>query len=539
MLERKQKAVADRPLPSRVLLLLLALLMSFMQVLPAWSQPAAEAGAGNQSISINWQICPPQPLCFHSVEARQAWAKEHNCRFLEDVCEKTTPDQDKQGATEADKGFWGDLWGKVSGALTYGYEFVKGLFAGLKDQIGDLIDLISNPLEVAEGLIELGKAFYDDPKGTLAMLAELLGQEAVDSITRATQCGAYDLGKIIGQYVSPAVMLKLATRLTQYGGKLSDAVRATRHDLGCASFVAGTPIHTGQGTQAIERIGVGALVSSRDEWRWSETPQRVDNTFKRTAPGYRELRTEFETYRVTDEHPLWVQGKGWTEARHVTDEDVLGSLEGDALVRENRAVAEPVEVYNFSVANTPNYFVGEAGLWVHNAKCDLTRVSDIRDTALGLLGALQKGFKGELIVRETLEAKGYTVVSAVGKHDGAFEAWQGKKGIDGIFKDPQGNYVIVESKTTGGIKPSDPEGCVAKLCQTQNNGRQMSREWIENNLKDSVPDPAEREAILEAIKKGEVKKVYAQTDANGTTFHEVIDVAGDRKAVKLGGQLHL
>ena len=371
MLERKQKAVADRPLPSRVLLLLLALLMSFMQVLPAWSQPAAEAGAGNQSISINWQICPPQPLCFHSVEARQAWAKEHNCRFLEDVCEKTTPDQDKQGATEADKGFWGDLWGKVSGALTYGYEFVKGLFAGLKDQIGDLIDLISNPLEVAEGLIELGKAFYDDPKGTLAMLAELLGQEAVDSITRATQCGAYDLGKIIGQYVSPAVMLKLATRLTQYGGKLSDAVRATKLDLGCASFVAGTPIHTGQGTQAIERIGVGALVSSRDEWRWSETPQRVDNTFKRTAPGYRELRTEFETYRVTDEHPLWVQGKGWTEARHVTDEDVLGSLEGDALVRENRAVAEPVEVYNFSVANTPNYFVGEAGLWVHNAKCDL------------------------------------------------------------------------------------------------------------------------------------------------------------------------
>lgn len=372
MFERKQKVAADRPLRSRVLLLLLAVLMSFMQVLPAWSQPTAQGAGGEEpSVSINWQICPPQPLCFHSVEARQAWAKEHNCRFLEDVCEKNTPDKDNQGATEADKGFWGDLWDKVSGALTYGYEFVKGLFAGLKDQIGDLIDLISNPLEVAEGLIELGKAFYDDPKGTLATLAELLGQEAVDTITKATQCGAYDLGKVIGQYVSPAVLLKLATRLTHYGGKLKDAVKATKHDLGCASFVAGTPIHTGQGTQAIESIQIGMRVNARDEWRWSETPQRVDNTFKRTAPGYRELRTEFETYRVTDEHPLWVQGKGWTEAQHVTDEDVLGSLEGDVLVRENRAVAEPVEVYNFSVANTPNYFVGEAGLWVHNAKCDL------------------------------------------------------------------------------------------------------------------------------------------------------------------------
>jgi hypothetical protein len=145
--------------------------------------------------------------------------------------------------------------------------------------------------------------------------------------------------------------------------------------------------------------------------------------------------------------------------------------------------------------------------------------------------------KPELIVRETLEAKGYTVVSAVGKHDGAFEAWQGKKGIDGIFKDPQGNYVIVESKTTGGKKPTDPEGCVAKLCSTKENGRQMSRTWIENNLKDSVPDPAEREEILRAIENKEIKKVYAQTDANGTTFHEIIDVGKD--GAKLGGQLNL
>lgn len=134
-------------------------------------------------------------------------------------------------------------------------------------------------------------------------------------------------------------------------------------------------------------------------------------------------------------------------------------------------------------------------------------------------------------------AKGYTVVSAVGKHDGAFEAWQGKKGIDGIFKDPQGNYVIVESKTTGGKKPNDPEGCVARLCMTSENGRQMSDKWIMDHINKSDLDPAEKDAILKAINKNGIKKVYAQTDVNGTTFHEILDV--DSKNVKLGGQLKL
>lgn len=123
------------------------------------------------------------------------------------------------------------------------------------------------------------------------------------------------------------------------------------------------------------------------------------------------------------------------------------------------------------------------------------------------------------------------------KHDDTFEFWQGKRGIDGIFKDPQGNYVIVESKTTGGIKPSNPEGCVAKLCSTKENGRQMSNDWIKANIEKSVSDPAERAAILRAIDNKEIKKIYAQTDANGTTFHEILGVGED--GAKLGGQLHL
>ncbi len=80
------------------------------------------------------------------------------------------------------------------------------------------------------------------------------------------------------------------------------------------------------------------------------------------------LTTEFETVRVTEEHPLWLQGKGWTKVSEITVNDVIASLDGDVLILDNKKVETPLQVYNFSVANTPNYFVGESKIWVHNAK---------------------------------------------------------------------------------------------------------------------------------------------------------------------------
>jgi hypothetical protein len=512
-----------------ILLLVFAVLFSSLGQTWAQSRPALlgsssalPSSSTPASSGIVTAICEPPPICFQSKEARQAYAQQHQCQFLEDVCEKTPASADNKGAPTADQGFWSGLWGSVSSGLTYGYEFGKGLFSGLKGQITDIIDLISNPLEVAQGLAALGKAFYDDPKGTLVILGELLGQGAVDTITKATQCGAYDLGKVIGSYVSPAVMLKLATRLGKYSGKLGDAVKATKLELGCASFAAGTLVWTAQGMVPIETVAQGAMVASRHDALWSDAPQRVDNTFGRMAPRYRVLRTEFESIRLTDEHPLWVQGKGWTAAQDLTDEDVLASAQGDALVLENTPVAQPLRVYNFSVDQTHNYFVGASGLWAHNAKCELTRTADIQNTTYKLLDRGQKGFKGELVVREALEAKGYTVIKAVGKHDGAYDAWKGKGGIDGIYKDKDGNYVIVESKATGGVKPSDPEGCVAGLCKLTGGERQMSTEWLLKRIKgdESIPQ-AERDAIQAAIKNGNAKRIYAQTDDAGTTFHEI------------------
>lgn len=367
----------------------------------AWAQQPSPPRDGTPplppSSAIVTKICEPPPICFGSKEARLKYAKEHDCKFLEDVCEKAPASDDNKGAKPGDKGFWAGLWDDVSRAVKYGYEFGKGLFTGLKDQVTDLIELISNPVEVVQGLVALGKAFYDDPKGTLKILGELLGQTAIDTITRATQCGAYDLGKVIGSYVSPAVMLKLAGRLAKSSGKLADAVKVLKKDLGCASFVAGTLIQTPDGAVPIEHIARGNTVHSRHDKLWSDQVQRVDDTFGRVAPSYRELRTEFETFRLTDEHPLWVQGKGWTEAKDVGEDDVLASLHGDARVATNTAIATPVRVYNFSVAQTPSYFVGDSGLWAHNAKCELPMPYKAPKSPSGYKLGASDGGKGEWV----------------------------------------------------------------------------------------------------------------------------------------------
>lgn len=505
---------------ARLLIVWLMLCVLAGATLSAWAQ---SSGGG-----VVWKICDPPPICFESKEAKEAWAKEEKCRFIEEVCEKTTPEQDKKGASEADKSLWGQLWDSVKGALTYGYEFVKGLYAGLKDQIADLTYLFTNTGDVVQGLIQLGKAFFEDPKGTLLSLGELLGQEAVDAITKATQCGAYDLGKVVATYVNPYFAVKLAQRLTKYGGKLADASKAVKHDYGCVSFAAGTLVFTANGLIPIEQVTIGQQVLSRNERNYADRPQAVTHTMNRQASAFQLLTTEGGSYRVTPEHPMWLQGKGWTPAEQIQPGDVLAGERLDSLVITNQAVAQPLRVYNFSVGRTPSYFVGTVGIWVHNIHCDTKVFSKpYKD-----LEPHERGFRGEYDVFKQLLDKGMQPVGKSFDPRGKdpqelFAKWYGSRGIDGIYKDADGNYIIIESKAMDGEKPGDPEGCKAKLCMTKNSGRQLSKNWVNERLKDLVDDPDELAKIKAAMKDGKVQRIYAQTDHKGTTYHHVVDLSNN------------
>ena len=113
--------------------------------------------------------------------------------------------------------------------------------------------------------------------------------------------------------------------------------------------------------------------------------RRIGRTYERTAyhlrvVGIRDGDGREQTVRVTDEHPFFVAGRGWTKAKDLSAGDRLLGAAGEAsTVISNLGEAHPegVTVYNLEVEDDHTYFVraegsdGEA-VWVHNANYSLT-----------------------------------------------------------------------------------------------------------------------------------------------------------------------
>jgi len=267
---------------------------------------------------------------------------------------------------DRDSGVLRRIWTELKNLAGPAVEFVKGFWEGIKEQLSDLVELITDPLEVAKGLYQLARNFIDDPSGTARAIGDALGKD----LQQLVSCGAFDRGRVLGSNVDPAFMLKLATKLAKLG-RLAHALDETKRAFGCASFVAGTSIWNAFGLQPIDTVRAGDWVLSRDRGTLQESPREVSRTFHRTAAGYYALVTEAEVLQVTAEHPVWVQGRGWTEVRELQPGDPVAGIGGDVLVRAAIPIDSPREVFNFTVPGTDSYFVGSSGLWVHNANCQI------------------------------------------------------------------------------------------------------------------------------------------------------------------------
>ena len=266
----------------------------------------------------------------------------------------------------ADDGLLGQIWSELKELAAGTREFVQGFWKGIRQQLDDLVDLIRRPLETAKGLYRLARSFLDDPATTARLIGEALGKD----LTQLAYCGAYDRGRVLGSYISPAFMLKLTAKLAKFR-TLEHALDELKKDFGCGSFAAGTPIWTSEGTRAIEQLQSGDEVESRAAGTYRESRQRIGRSFQRHAPRYYALQLEEETLHVTEEHPLWVQGRGWTPVRELQTGDPLATATGDVLVLQAIPVDSPLPVFNFSVPQTESYFAGRSGLWAHNANCDI------------------------------------------------------------------------------------------------------------------------------------------------------------------------
>lgn len=277
-----------------------------------------------------------------------------------------TPTNSNAPLAAEDRSTLGRVWDELRGLAADAYEFVRGFWDGIQEQIGDLVAAISDPVETARGVYELAMAFMEDPAGTARTIGGAVGHD----LSQLVDCGAYDRGRVLGSYVSPAFMLKLATKLARFGrGALEEAADATRRELGCASFAADTLVWTSERTVPIQSLQPGAWVDSRSDRTYRDSSQLVTRAFDRRVPVHHQVETEASSFAVTKEHPFWVQGRGWTPIREIEVGAPLATADGDTLVLANRRVDEALQVFNLTVANDSSYFVGEDRVWAHNATC--------------------------------------------------------------------------------------------------------------------------------------------------------------------------
>ncbi|WP_045114334.1 polymorphic toxin-type HINT domain-containing protein [Microscilla marina] len=132
-------------------------------------------------------------------------------------------------------------------------------------------------------------------------------------------------------------------------------------------FVAGTLILTNKDHKKIEDIRVGDWVWSYNEKTGRQELKRVTKVFVRQTQKLINLYFGNEIIQTTPDHPFYLEGK-WVKSGNLSQGDSLHlfcsrRLALDSLVK----VDTNARVYNFSVTKHHNYFVGKAGVLVHNA----------------------------------------------------------------------------------------------------------------------------------------------------------------------------
>jgi hypothetical protein len=190
-------------------------------------------------------------------------------------------------------------------------------------------------------------------------------------------------------------------------------------------FVAGTKVHTEYGLKNIEEIHPGDMVLTRDE----DAPDS-ENRYRRVTELFRTNPSRLLTIRYqidqvdhkeqltcTGEHPFFVVKQGYCRPDELhraespwdsylatnlsTQRTTVAALTGEftaaddletgdtLLLADNRTATiieisetvasenEQFTTYNFSVEGDHTYFVGETGVWVHNAGAVCDRAAEI------------------------------------------------------------------------------------------------------------------------------------------------------------------
>ncbi len=136
------------------------------------------------------------------------------------------------------------------------------------------------------------------------------------------------------------------------------------------SFVGGTLIHTEFGLIPINEISIGDRVWSYNEETGKKSLQEVIHLV--SGDGTKELvdieLLSGEVVTTTGNHPFYLPELAtWTNASDLNDTSVLSGYNGSILIIDSlSSYSKKTTVYNLSVANDHNYYVGSTGVLAHN-----------------------------------------------------------------------------------------------------------------------------------------------------------------------------
>lgn len=134
-------------------------------------------------------------------------------------------------------------------------------------------------------------------------------------------------------------------------------------------FVAGTKVHTEKGFKAIEKIKPGDRVWSEDTSNNSKALKKVKKIFVREKDSIVRLTINGEVIKTTNEHPFYVEGRGFVEAEKLKTGDKVRLEDGKIAIVESKEflhLEKPIKVYNFEVEDYHTYYVSEQKVLVHN-----------------------------------------------------------------------------------------------------------------------------------------------------------------------------
>lgn len=205
----------------------------------------------------------------------------------------------------------------------------------------------------------------------------------------ATDKAARDNRWMIIPVAAPvAVVVGLEVGAVVAASRVPGAVRAV-----CNCFAAETEVATADGLKAIEDVRIGDLVLSRDEFTGETSLRPVTALIAGDRREIWEVRVETveadgqvrsEVIRTTEEHPWAAAAGGWLITRDL--------VAGTELATSNLGTARVIAVsrtnvseltFNLEIDGFHTYFVGVAGVWVHNACKPPPRINPWKDTKTG------------------------------------------------------------------------------------------------------------------------------------------------------------